>query len=80
MHDVSVSCCLPLLGFLRLGLGLLKKCFRLMDIRVMRQDDLGVGGVEAGGMGIFQEWLFILDIVNDFWDQGSRSGEAYGDV
>ena len=31
-------------------------------------------------MGIFQEWLFILDIVNDFWDQGSRSGEAYGDV
>ena len=24
--------------------------------------------------------LFILDIVNDFWDQGSRSGEAYGDV
>ena len=31
-------------------------------------------------MGIFQERLFILDIVNDFWDQGSRSGEAYRDV
>ena len=47
MHDVSVSCCLPLLGFLRLGLGLLKKCFGLMDLRVMRQGDLG-GGVSGG--------------------------------
>ena len=31
-------------------------------------------------MEIFQERMFFLDIVNDVWDQGSRSGETYRDV
>ena len=31
-------------------------------------------------MEIFQERMFFLDVVNDVWDQGSRSGEAYRDV